>query len=308
MRVIITGGTGLIGSTLANSLAEKQYEVVVLSRNPDRAPNFPSGVKVVGWDGRTDEGWGHLTDGSYAIVNLAGESIGGTSYLNIRWTANRKRRIRESRLNAAKAVLAAVRSAKVKPEVFIQSSAVGYYGPRGPEIIDESAPAGSDFLANFCREWEASTQELESMAVRRVVIRSGVVLSRQDGALPKQMLPFQLFTGGPIASGKQGYPWIHLEDEVGAISFLMNHRDAHGAFNLTGPEMIDNDTFGRALAKAMGRPYWLPIPTFVFKLAFGEAATVLVDGQKPAPKRLLELGYEFKFKTAQAALNNLFRK
>jgi hypothetical protein len=305
MRIIITGGSGLIGRALTASLAADKHEVIVLSRDPEWVVGLPKGARAVQWDGRSAAGWGSLADGADAIVNLAGESVAGESILSMRWTAARKKRILESRLNAGKAVVEAVRSAKNKPKVLIQSSAVGYYGPRNGADLEEDAPAGNDFLANVCKQWEAATAEVEKLGVRRAIIRTGVVLSTEGGVLPLQMLPFKLFAGGPIGSGAQAYPWIHIADEVGAIRFLIETEAASGVFNLTAPEPLNNKEFGQVLGRVMGRPAFIPTPGFVFKIAFGEVSTLLLDGQRPIPSRLTGLGYQFKFPAAEAALRDL---
>ena len=310
MKIIITGGTGLIGSALAADLAKDGHEVVILSRDAARAQarGLPKGVRALNWDGKSASGWGKEADGAYGIVNLAGESIAGENLLKLRWTPARKEGILNSRLNAGKAVMEAIQAATNKPRVLIQASAVGFYGPCDEKPFDEGAPNGSDFQSAVCRQWEDVTRPLDTLGVRRAIIRSGVVLSTRGGALPLQSLPFKLFAGGPIGSGKQGYPWIHIMDEIKAIRFLLDTPTAHGVFNLTAPQAIDNAQFGHALGKALSRPSFFPTPAFVFKIAFGEAATILVDGQKPQPKRLLELGYKFQFADAESALRDLFKK
>lgn len=308
MRIIIPGGTGLIGRPLAQILAGKGHEVIVLSRAPERVTGLPQEVRAVGWDGKSAAGWGALADGAGVIINLAGESVAGDSLLSIRWTEARKRRIRESRVYAGKAVVEAVLAAKQKPELVIQASAVGIYGARSDGPFDESAPAGSDFLASVCQDWEAATRPIEALGIRRAVVRIGVVLAAHGGALPRQMLPFRFFVGGPIGSGRQGYPWIHLEDVVGAMAFLVEEPQSRGVYNLTAPKPLTNAEFSRALGVAMHRPSWIPVPGFVLRLAFGEAATILLDGQMPLPSRLLQTGYSFKYPQVDAALKSIFAK
>ena len=308
MKIVITGGTGLIGRALAADLAADQHEVIVLTRNPNAGAKIAAGVKLAAWDGKTAKGWAQHADGADGIVNLAGESIAGETPLKIRWTAERKKRILESRLNAGRAVLEAVEQAQKKPGMVIQSSAVGIYGVHQPGVLDESAAPGDDFLAAVCRQWESSTDAVEKMGVRRAIIRTGVVLAKEGGALPLQMLPFLFFAGGPIGSGKQGYPWIHIHDEIKAIRFLIENPFATGIFNLTAPKAINNAEFSKALGKALSRPAFVPAPAFVFNLAFGEAATILVDGQLPQPRRLLQAGYEFAFSDAETALRDLLKK
>jgi len=303
MRIIITGGTGLIGRALAANLAADGHEVILLSRAPGRVTGLPAGVRAEGWDGRTAAGWGPLADGAQAVVNLAGENLGAA-----RWTAERKRRIHESRLNAGRAVVQAVQSAGRAPRVVIQSSAVGYYGPQGDRELAEETPPGSDFLAQLCVEWEASTAPLEAMGVRRAVIRSGVVLHASDGALPRMLLPFKLFVGGPLGSGRQVLSWIHIADEVAAIRFLLETEAAAGPFNLAAPQSLTNAEFGRVVGRVLGRPAWMPAPAFALRLALGEMATVVLDGQRAVPRRLLALGFAFRFPEAEAALHDLLAR
>jgi uncharacterized protein len=316
MRVIIPGGTGLIGRALAADLSGRGDEVVLLSRKaiPAAEPKEQHGVSVVQWDARSAAGWGHLVDGADAIINLAGEPVGGTSYFNIRWTPERKRLIPQSRIDAGKAVIEAVQAAIHTPRVIIQASAVGYYGTTGALHLTEESPAGMDFLASVCKDWEASTEKItssplkagEQTGIRRAVVRIGVVLSSKGGALPRQVLPFQLFAGGPIGSGRQGYSWIHLADVVGALRFILDTPTAEGVFNLTAPQPLTNAQFGRTLAKVLHRPYWLPVPGFAFKIAFGEASTILLDGQMVEPAKLLRLGYTFKYPNLELALGQIY--
>lgn len=312
MRVIITGGAGLIGRALARELTQSGYEVVVLSRNPERAKGLPPGVRIVRWDGRTATGWGNLVEGAEAIVNLAGESIAGDTFLALilnRWTLERKRSIRESRLNAGRAVVQAIQQASQKPKVVIQASAVGYYGSRGNNELTENTPPADDFLAKICVEWETCTAEVEQMGIRRSIIRTGgVALSTEGGAFPFMVLPFRLFVGGPLGNGRQWFSWIHMADEARAIRFLIENPDAHGPFNLCAPQSTTNADFSRSLGKVMRRPSFLPVPGFALKLAFGEKAGLLLGSQKQIPKRLQELGFEFLYPDADSALRNLLIK
>jgi uncharacterized protein (TIGR01777 family) len=297
----------LIGRALANSLAKDNHEVIVLSRNPNKTGGLEKGVRVEQWDARSAQGWGALADGAGAIVNLAGESIAGEGFPPSRWTPERKKRILESRLNAGKAVVEAIKAASNKPSVLIQSSAVGYYGTHGDEDITEDRPAGSDFLADTCKQWEACTAEVETMGVRRVVIRSGLVLSSKGGVLPMMALPFRLFVGGPIGGGKQQIPWIHLHDEIRAIRYLIDTPNASGAFNLSAPAPLSNAGFSKALGRALGRPSFFPTPGFAFRIAFGELSMLLLEGQRAVPKHLQDIGFQFHHPEAEGALRDLFK-
>ena len=308
MRIIITGGSGLIGRPLVRSLAADDHEVIVLSRSPALVKGLPSGVRVEGWDGRTAKGWGALADGADAIINLAGESIAGEGLLPQRWTEERKARILQSRVDAGKAVVEAVTAAARKPGVVVQSSAVGYYGTHGPEkTITEESPAGDDFLAKVCIAWEESTAPVEALGVRRPIARTGIVITFDGGALVPMALPFRFLAGGPIGSGKQPFPWIHIDDEVRALRFLVENPNANGPFNLAAPEPPTNAEFSRALGHIMGRPSLIPAPAFAFELAFGEVAMLVTEGQRTIPQRLLDLGFQFKFTDAEAALRDLYK-
>jgi hypothetical protein len=302
MRVIITGGTGLIGRALSAALLNTGNEVIVLSRNPTKRHALPGGVRLEGWDGQSANGWGHLVNEADAIVNLAGEGIADG-----RWSAERKERILNSRVQAGQALTAAIQQATTKPKVLIQSSAVGYYGARKDELLTEAASPGGDFLARVCFEWEASTAAVDKLGLRRPIIRTGIVLSNAGGAFPKLVLPFRLFAGGPVGSGKQWYPWIHIDDEVAAIQFLLNHERATGPFNLSAPEPLTNKALAAEIGKVMGKPAFMPAPGFAMQTLFGEMATVLLDGQRAMPQRLLDLGFTFKYPTAEAALRALLQ-
>lgn len=300
MRVIISGGSGLIGSALGKALTAEKHEVIFLSRNPGKVKDAPAGIQLRKWDGESAAGWQDLATGDYAIINLAGETIAQ------RWSKENKRAIRQSRVNAGKAIMDLVNAAEVKPRVLIQSSAVGYYGTKtGDAQVTESFSPGDDFLAKVCFDWEISTAPASKLGVRRPILRTGIVLSTEGGALPQQLLPFKLFVGGPVGSGNQWYPWIHLDDEVRAIQFLLANDKADGPFNLTAPNPVTNKEFGKLIGEAMGRPSVMPAPGFAMKALFGDMSLLLLEGQRAVPQKLLELGFKFKFETAQAALRDL---
>jgi uncharacterized protein (TIGR01777 family) len=306
MRVILAGGSGLVGRRLSDRLAAAGHEVIILTRKP--IPPTESGTRYVAWDGRTTDGWGHLVDGVDAIVNLTGETIGGTNLFQIftqRWTPAKKRRIRQSRVLAGQAITAAIRSASTKPRLLIQMSAVGFYGPSLSPGLDETAPSGHDFLAEVCRDWEAATADVELLGVRRVVVRTGLVLTTQGGLFPVILLPFRLLVGGRLGSGRQGFSWIHAEDQSRALAFLLDNDAAHGAFNLTAPGPVSNADLARALASALHRPNWFPVPAFLLRLVLGEKATLVLDGQFVLPTALLEAGFRFQHPQLEDALADL---
>lgn len=307
MKVIIAGGTGLIGRQLTKELAQHGHEVIILSRNPEKVISVPKGVEVVAWDGVSSQGWGDLVNQAQAVVNLSGESVGGKGMFPSRLTDERKRRVRESRLFSGKALVEVIEAAEKKPQVFVQSSAVGYYGFHGDEKLNEDSPPGDDFFAEW-KDWEKVSEPVEEMGVRRVIIRSGIIFSTGSGsALNPLVLQFKLFAGGPIADGKQYISWIHEADEARAIRFLIENEDARGAYNLTAPNPATNAEVGKAIAKTLGRPYYLPAPEFAFNLAFGEVGALVTKGQRVMPERLLEQGFEFQFPEVELALQDILR-
>lgn len=306
MKIIITGGTGSIGSALGTSLLGDGHEVVVLSRFPEAHQGLvKKGFRVVGWDARTEAGWHDEVDGADVVLNFAGAPLPGDGFFPKRWTLPRRRTILESRRGAGEAVTAAVRAARRKPRVVVQASAVGYYGPNPAGPITEAAPPGDDFLARVCRAWEDATAPVEAEGVRRVIIRTGIILDARTGALPRLVLPFKLFAGGRMGSGRQWMPWIHPADELGAIRFLMEHDRCAGPFNLTAPYPVTNQEFARTLGRVMHRPSWFPVPPFALRLAFGELATTVLDGQQAMPEGLVESGYQFMYPTLEGALRDV---
>lgn len=302
MKIIITGGAGLIGRALAEDLAKDGHEAIILSRRPQPGTVLPPGVRLEKWDGRTAQGWGKLADGADAIVNLAGENLSAG-----RWTAKRKRAIMESRTQSGAAVVQAVQQAVNKPRAVIQSSAVGYYGPSDDKLFSEDAPPADDFLAGVCQAWEASTQPVEALGVRRAVMRSGVVLSTRSGALPRMLLPFRFYAGGPLGSGRQWLSWVHLEDEVRAVRFLIDTPQARGVYNISA-EPLTNRQFAKAIGKVMRRPSFFPVPAFIIRLLFGEMSTVVLDGQRVSAQRLSDQGFQFHYPEAEAALRDLLKR
>jgi len=311
MRVILTGGTGLIGRALAQSFVADKHDVIVLSRNPQYARGMPKGVKVEKWDSRTSAGWGQLADGADAIVNLAGASIAGESVMPIlfrRWTRSNKRRIVESRQQAGAAVVQAIEEAKHKPKVLVQASAVGYYGTLNSGPIAEDKPHGHDFQARVCWDWETSTSRAEVFGVRRVVTRTGLVMSGRGGILPMVTLPFKFFAGGRLGSGRQWFPWIHVDDEIAALRFLVDRADARGAFNVAAPNPLTNRQLAKLIGRILRRPSFFPAPAFMLRLLMGEKATLVLDGWQVAPKRLLDMGFSFKFPDPEPAFRDLLKK
>ena len=296
MKIILAGGTGLIGRELTTALLADGHQVWVLSRNP-RAVSAPTGAQLAAWDARTSEGWGYLVNEADAIFNLAGENLG--AHL---WTPIHKEKVLSSRACAGQAVLQALAAAKRRPAVLVQASAIGYYGASDDRILDEYSPAGKDWQARVCLDWEASTRAAEQMGIRRVVVRTGLVLTKNGGVLPKLLLPFRLLVGGPLGGGQQFYSWISMQDEIRALLFLLKNENSAGVFNLTAPNPLTQAEFGRVAAQALRRPYWFPTPGFAMRLALGEMSTLVLDGQRVAPKRLGEAGFSFSHEQLKPAL------
>ncbi|MCS6995297.1 MAG: TIGR01777 family oxidoreductase [Anaerolineales bacterium] len=301
MNVLIAGGTGFLGSALTRSLLADGHQVWILTRNPARA-HHQNGAQTVAWDGRTVGPWLDIFSQMDAVVNLTGENVGQWP-----WTAERKQRILSSRIEAGEAFVAAFAQAPRRPKVFLQASGVGYYGPRRNEPVDESASPGSDFFASVATRWEDSTRAIETFSVRRVILRTSLVLDAEGGILPLMALPVKFFLGGPLGSGKQGVSWIHLTDHVRAMRFLLENNKAVGAFNLTAPNPVSNAEFLSTLANALERPFWLPAPEFALRLVLGEMSTLLLDGQFAIPRRLTAMGFVFQYQTAAEAFRAIFQ-
>ncbi len=307
MKTIILGGTGFIGRLLVTSLLNSGHEVVVVGRSPKRAERRfvaekSERLRFAGWDGKTASGWGEEVDGADAVVNLAGENIAAG-----RWSPDQKKRIVDSRVQAGQAVCQTIREAADRPKALIQASAVGFYGLREDELLTEdSAPKSGSFLAETAAAWEQSTEEVLSLGVRRVVVRTGLVLGRNGGALPRMLMPFKFFVGGSLGSGRQWVSWIHLRDEVGAIMHLLQQDTAAGPYNLVAPNPLIMKHFAQAIGKAMGRPALFTAPTYALRMALGRMADeLLLSGQRVSCQRLLDSGYVFAFPVIDQALGDL---
>ncbi|OMF38759.1 TIGR01777 family protein [Paenibacillus sp. FSL H8-0548] len=296
MRVAIAGGTGFIGSALTDRLLNRNDEVFIISRSGAREQTRRPGVTHVTWD-ELDTAPG-LLEGIDAIINLAGESI------NQRWSVAAKHRVMDSRITAAARISKLMNSLEPKPPLVINASGISAYGISSNEIFDESSPMKvTDFLSEVVSNWEQAADAIP--AERLVKLRVGVVLDKKDGAFPLMAMPYRLFGGGRIGSGKQWLSWIHLEDMIRLILFILDHEDISGPVNGSSPDPVSNDVFGRAIGKAMGRPHWFPVPAFVMKALFGEMSTLLLDGQRALPRKALDHGFVFRFPTVDSAMNDL---
>lgn len=302
MRIIISGGSGLIGRALTGEFDRQGHEVMVLSRSPGRVSGLPGGAQALAWDGRSASGWGASADGSDVIINLAGASLAGENLTGIRWTNKRKQTILDSRVNAGKAVMEAITAARSKPRLLLQASAVGYYGPLDEQPVSEEQPKGDGFLADVCQAWEDSTTAVEALGVRRIVMRLGVVLAPGNPVLDYLALPFRMFVGGPLGDGEQYFPWLHIDDVLGAVHLFIQDESCRGVYNLTAPGAVDNKTLAKTLGLVLKRPSWLPLPAFAMKLALGEVSSMMLDGQNVVPERLGVAGYNFVQPEIEGAL------
>jgi uncharacterized protein len=300
-RIVLTGGTGLIGRHLYRELRGRGDDVTVLARNPERAARmFPDAALVQLWAPGVAGAWRQSMDGADAVIHLAGEPLDGE-----RWSDPYKRRLRESRIIGTREIADAVLAAVRPPAVFLSASAVGYYGDTAEATVEESAPAGADFLASLCVDWEAEARRVSATGARLVILRNGVVLAGDGGALEKLLTPFRMFAGGPVGSGAQWMSWIHIADTVGIILHALDRADLSGAVNAVAPEPVRNRDFAVALGRALRRPAGLQVPSFLLRLAVGEMSDVLLGGQRAIPRRVLDSGYVFRHQDLAAALRDL---
>jgi uncharacterized protein (TIGR01777 family) len=300
VKVAVTGATGNIGRALVRELTAQGDEVTALSRNAVRARET-LGIEAVGWE-RPKSGRppAEALRGRDGVVNLLGEP------LSQRWTEEAKREIRDSRILGTRNLVAALAELPEgeRPRVLVSQSAVGWYGARADEPVDESEPAGSGFEAQSTVDWEAEARRAEELGVRVVTTRTGVYLSQTGGALETMLPPFRLGVGGPVAGGRQYVPWVHLDDVVGALAFCLHTEAATGPVNVTAPEPVTNREFSKALGRVLRRPAVVPVPGLAVKVLYGEMAVVVTTGRRAVPRRLLELGYEFRRPDLEAALRD----
>ncbi len=301
MAIVIAGGTGFLGSALVRALVADGHTVTVLSRGVGRAE--AGRTHFVEWNPDGSAGpWASTLNGAEAVVNLAGESIAGS-----RWSSNQKARILDSRVLATRSLVEAVGKAASPPPVFVSGSAVGYYGPLGDEIAAEDRPPGHDFLADVCARWEQEATRVASSRTRVACIRTGLVLDRHGGALPKMLPPFWFGAGGPVGSGRQYWPWIHRQDWVDLVRFAIRTPAVSGPLNLTAPNPVTNTEFARALGRVLHRPAVVPTPGFALRLMLGEMAdALLLSGQRAVPAKAERLGYSFRYPDIQTALKQIF--
>jgi uncharacterized protein (TIGR01777 family) len=296
---VIAGATGFIGSALLQRLQRRGHSLVVLSRRPRRSQARAREEWLI-WQPGNAGSWQRAVSGADGVINLAGEPIAGK-----RWSKAQKHRLRQSRIDVTRELVHALTGAAVKPRFLINASAVGYYGSRGDETLTEEATPGADFLAQLCIEWEREARRAADYGVRVALVRTGIVLGKEGGALAKMVTPFKLFVGGRLGSGKQWLPWIHIEDEVALIEFLVDNERAQGPFNATAPNPVTMAEFARSLGRALNRPAWAPVPASVLSLLLGEMADMLLGGQRALPVAAQELGFRFKYPRLDDALASL---
>ena len=296
MRLVVAGASGFIGSALSARLLKKGHSLTLLTRGAPREDSTAA-KRWLRWRPGASGEWEAVMNDAEGVINLAGEPIAAK-----RWTAEQKSKIRASRIETTASIVKAIAKAKQKPGFLINASAVGYYGPRGDEVISEEAPPGTDFLAEVCRNWEREAKNAERLGLRVVCVRTGIVLGRGGGALAKMVPPFKFFMGGPLGSGNQWMPWIHLDDEVGLMLHLIEHAEASGPCNATSPNPVRMKEFCQNLGRVMGRPSWAPVPAFALRILLGEMAEMLLTGQRAVPAAAQRLSYDFRYPGLDDAL------
>jgi uncharacterized protein len=303
MRVLVTGASGFLGSAVSDAMLARGDEVVGLTRDPERARRSNPSVGWHAWDATAERPPGAALEGVDAVVNLIGEPI------DQRWTDDAKRRIRDSRERTTKNLVDALSSADPRPRALVSQSAVGYYGDRGDAIVDESTPPGTTFDAGVCVAWETAARSAEEIGMRVAIIRTGLVLDPDHGLLEQLLPPFRLGLGGPLAGGRQYMPWIHLDDWVRLVLWVLDGEDRTGVYNASAPNPATNAEFSKALGRALSRPAVMPVPKLVLKARFGsELGEVLAGGQRAIPRRALDGGFEFAHPEVEPAFRSLLAR
>ena len=304
MHIVVTGGTGFIGRPLCVSLCQEGHRVTLLTRRKEEAQrSCGSTVTVVEWKGKEAGAWEHCLEGTDAVINLAGAPIA-----DARWTDARKRLLTESRVLTTRLLVEALSRRSSKPRTLISASGIGYYGASDDRLLDEGAARGQGFLADLCLQWEAEALRAAQFGTRVVILRTGMVLEQDGGALPKMLLPFRLFAGGPIMPGTQWVSWIHRRDHIGLIQWLLATPSVSGPVNAVAPEAVTMNKFCEVLGRVLHRPSWLPLPGFALHVALGELGTLMTTGQRVNPGQALSGGYVFHFPTLELALRAIVTK
>lgn len=303
MQIVVTGGTGFIGRPLCASLCQEGHKVMLLTRRIEAQRSSHSTVTAVEWNGRKPGAWEHCLEGADAVIHLAGAPIADG-----RWNDARKQLLMESRVLTTRLLLEALSRCSSKPRTLISASGIGYYGASDDRVLDESAARGQGFLADLCLAWEAEAVRAAELGVRVVMLRTGMVLEQDGGALPNMLLPFRLFAGGPIMPGTQWVSWIHRRDHVGLIQWLLKTSSVSGPVNAVAPEAVTMNQFCQALGQVLHRPSWLPVPGFALGMALGELGTLMTTGQRVTPAKALSGGYVFHYPKLEPALRAILVK
>ena len=301
MRILVVGGTGLVGKRLCAALARAGHDLRAVSRNvPRSVPHLPPGTDLRPLP-QSDAEWTALVDGCNAIFNLAGEGL-----VEGRWTEDRKKSLRDSRVSLTDSLVRACGATVRRPRVLVNASAIGFYGPHGDEDLNESSAPGDDFLAERCVAWEQAALAAKDAGLRVVTVRIGVVLSMDGGSLDKMLPPFRLGLGGPFGTGEQYFSWVHEDDLTGLLIHALDNESVEGAMNGTAPNPVRNGEFAKTLGAILNRPAFLSPPDFVIRLALGEVAdAIILTGQKVLPAVAQKTGYKFRYETAEDALRAL---
>ncbi|OGI20425.1 MAG: TIGR01777 family protein [Candidatus Melainabacteria bacterium RIFCSPHIGHO2_02_FULL_34_12] len=301
MKILITGGTGFIGKALRKELIFNNHELTILSRYKREGSEK---LKFISWHWKHPKDLTEIIDGMDIVINLAGESVAGK-----KWTPEQKEKLRRSRIETTKAIVEAINKSTKKPKKLISASAVGIYGDRKDEKIIEDSILGSDFLASICKDWELEARKVETCrGTSLVILRFGIVLGANGGALEKILPPFKMFIGGPLGAGKQYMSWIALDDVAGIIKYAIDNDHISGIFNATAPNPVTNKEFSNVLGKILNRPSFMPVPAFALRFLMGEMADIVLTGQKVLPERVQAAGYEFKYEKLRDALKSILKE
>jgi len=306
MKIAITGATGFVGSRLLVKLYDRGDDILILTRNPDKARRmYPKSIypkiEIIPYIATESGDWQKEISGCDAVINLAGEPI------SERWTGEAKRAIVASRQIGTEKIVEAIALAAQKPQVLINSSAIGYYGTSETASFDENSPPGGDFLADVCKKWETAAQKVKDYGTRLVILRTGIVLGN-GGALGKMIPPFKLFAGGPIGSGRQWFSWIHRDDLINLIIYCLDRQGISGTFNATAPNPVRMKEFCQILGEVMKRPSWLPVPDFALEILLGEGSKIVLEGQEVLPKATQAIGFDYRYPNLEAALEEIVPK
>ena len=303
MHIVVTGGTGFIGRPLCAALAQEGQRITLLTRSIETQRSSGSNVTVIEWNGRETGGWEYCLDGADAVINLAGAPIADG-----RWTDTRKQLLMESRVLTTRLLVEAMSRRSSKPRTLVSASGIGYFGASDDRLLDEGAARGQGFLADLCLAWEAAALRAAELGVRVVTLRTGMVLEQDGGALPKMLLPFRLFAGGPVMPGTQWVSWIHRHDHIGLIKWAVTTPSVSGPVNAVAPEAVTMNRFCEVIGRVLHRPSWLPVPGFALRVALGELGTLMTTGQRVNPSKALSGGYVFHYPTLEPALRAILAR